>query len=215
MDTRVARLFPGGEVVVDLGCGDGAALTALSTLYRKRVGIDISTERLRLQQARPDDWTFILSDLNRGIPVASGVVDAVHANQVIEHVGNPLFFAIEVYRVLRPGGVFVVTTPNIRYLRHVWRLVARGAGPVTSTERSRTPTDWDTGHIHFFTPSDLVWIAQQAGFRHVETTALIERSGRFRGLRKILDSAARRPLVKNFLSGNTLLVAVKEMPPCP
>jgi SAM-dependent methyltransferase len=151
----------------------------------------------------------VLGDLNQGIPVASEAVDAVFANQVIEHVGNPLHFAMEVHRVLRPGGVLVATTPNIQFVEHMWSIFVRGIGPLTSDERKRTPTVWDDGHVHYFTASDLDWIARTAGFRHARTTALIAASGRLQALRELLDRLAGTPLVKRWLSGNAMLVATK------
>lgn len=209
IDGRVAQHFSGGDLVIDAGCGDGAPLDDIGDTYRTAVGFDISPARFSSRRVVPGAWSFVLADLNRGIPVMSESADAVHANQVIEHVGNPLHFAMEVHRVLRPGGVLVVMTPNIRYLPHIWRLVVRGQGPLTSGTRTRTSDDWDAGHIHFFTPSDLVWIARQAGFSEVRTRALIAESGRFAMLRRMLDRHSARAAVKHFLSGNTMLVAVK------
>jgi len=209
MDDRVAAHFPGGDLVIDVGCGDGAPLDHVGDAYGTAVGFDISLERFSQRADARARWSFVLADLNRGIPVASGTADAVHANQVIEHVANPLQFAEEIYRVLRPGGVLVAMTPNVRYVPHVWRLVVRGQGPLTSGGRTRTRDDWDTGHIHFFTPSDLTWIARQTGFRSVETRALIARSGRLGKIRAMLDRSSSRAAVKHFLSGNTMLVAVK------
>lgn len=209
MDLRLQNLFRGGDLVIDVGCGDGEPLDDVGGLYRNAVGIDISTERLKWRSAMPSGWTFMLTDLNRGIPMMPDVADAVHANQVIEHVGNPLFFAMEAHRVLRPGGMFVATTPNVRYLPHVWRLIAKGQGPITGGNKSKTPTDWDSGHIHFFTTNDLMWIAKQAGFTHVRTRALVAPNGHQQPLRRLLDQRADSRLVKSFLTGNILLVAIK------
>jgi 2-polyprenyl-3-methyl-5-hydroxy-6-metoxy-1,4-benzoquinol methylase len=39
-------------------------------------------------------------------------IDVVHANQVIEHVGNIDNFATEIFRVLKPGGQAVISTEN-------------------------------------------------------------------------------------------------------
>jgi SAM-dependent methyltransferase len=209
MDSRIAQLFAGGEVVLDAGCGDGMALDAIAGRYRIAVGMDIDKQRMAPRTEPRRAWTFALVDLNGGIPLSSETVDAVHANQVIEHLCNPLHFAVEALRVLRPRGVFVVTTPNVRYLPHVWKLAAKGSGPLTSGLKERRVDTWDDGHIHFFTPSDLTWVMREAGFRDVKTTALIGTAGRLQFARPLLDRWASAAPVKNFLSGNTLLVAVK------
>lgn len=209
LDNRVARFLAGGNLVIGVGCGEGLPLDDVGHLFGPAVGFDISAERFARRQTALRGWTFVLADLNRGIPVRSACADAVHANQVIEHVANPLYFVNEVQRVLRPGGVFVATTPNVRYLAHIWRLVVRGQGPVTSADRCRTPSDWDSGHIHFFTPSDLLWIGRSSGFSEVRSSALVADSGRLAILRRAFDRHSDNTVVKNFLSGNTLLVAVK------
>jgi SAM-dependent methyltransferase len=205
MDKRTSSLLPGGECLLDLGCGDGRVLDSIGHRYVRAVGLDIN-------RAPTADrfWTYVQADLDSGIPVRSSAVDALHANQVIEHVRNPLAFMVEAHRVLRSGGVFVVTTPNIRYLRHVWRLLVQGQGPRTSERSTRTTTDWDDGHIHFFTPTDLAWIGQQAGFNEIRVSALVERSGRLGHLRRALDHFSTSWPVRSFCTGNILFIAEKR-----
>jgi methionine biosynthesis protein MetW len=208
MDSRVISLLTGNECVLDLGCGDGWFLERLGNRYEVAIGIDIDTPN-ELRASKYQSWSYVRGDLDSGIPVRTSCADVVHANQVIEHLKNPLAFLTEAYRTLKPGGRLIITTPNVRYVRHLWRLAARGHGPITSTRATRTVTEWDDGHIHFFTPTDLVWIASQAGFSIVRTAALVDRAGRYPLLRVTLDRLAGGRLVKSFLSGNTLLLAHK------
>jgi ubiquinone/menaquinone biosynthesis C-methylase UbiE len=49
------------------------------------------------------------------LPFDDGYFNLVTANMVAEHVENPLSFAQEVSRVLSPGGLFVIHTPNFYY----------------------------------------------------------------------------------------------------
>lgn len=209
MDPRVAAIFSGGDVVIDAGCGDGAPLDALGARYRIAAGFDVSAARVLARSGAPGNWSFSVANLDRGLPLRDGCADAIFANQVIEHVRNPLAFAVEARRVLRPGGLLVVTTPNVRYVKHVWRLIARGEGPMTSSRQPRTSEDWDGGHIHYFTPRDLAWITRAAGFGRWRTSALIETRGALSWLRRGLARTGSAAPVKHFLSGNTLLVATK------
>jgi methionine biosynthesis protein MetW len=208
MDERITSLLRGEHCLLDLGCGDGWFLDGIGERYRLAIGIDIQLT-CSPNGSVTRSWRHVVGDLDAGIPVASSSADVVHANQVIEHLKNPLAFLTEAHRVLRPGGCLIVTTPNIRYLRHLWLLVVRGRGPITSARAMRTLTEWDDGHIHFFTPSDLAWVAQQAGFSTVRTAALIDRSGPLRALRAALDRMSSARPVKSFLSGNTMLVGYK------
>jgi len=209
-DSRVDRHFAGGDLVVDLGCGDGAWIGAIRSRYRRAVGIDIGTSALTSRGGAVEGWEFIQRDLDEGaLPFPDGCADAVLANQVIEHVANPLHFVAEACRILRPGGVFVATTPNVRYLRHVLRLVISGRGPMTSGAALRTAQVWDDGHIHFFTARDLEWVARAAGFSRVQTEGLISASGKAAGVRRALDKLRTREVVKGFLCGNVMAVAWK------
>lgn len=55
-------------------------------------------------------------DLNTsGIPYADGFFDTVIAGDVIEHVANPMMMLCESNRVLKPGGMLIVSTPNPYY----------------------------------------------------------------------------------------------------
>lgn len=209
-DSRIDRYFAGGDLVVDLGCGDGAWIDSVRSRYARAVGVDISDTAMTSRGGSVDGWEFLQRDLNEGsLPLPDGCADGVRANQVIEHVANPLHFVLEAFRVLRPGGVFVATTPNVRYMRHVLQLIVRGRGPMTSGAALRTPLVWDDGHVHFFTARDLEWIARAAGFSRVTTAALIAPTGKGRRVRRALDRIASRGIVKGFLSGNVLVVAWK------
>jgi SAM-dependent methyltransferase len=207
-DERIDRYFSSGQLVVDLGCGDGTWIDAIRSRYERAIGIDISDAALTSRGGVVAGWEFLRRDLDDGpFPLPDGCADAVRANQVIEHVANPLHFVAEVHRVLRPGGVFVATTPNVRYVRHLLRLVVAGQGPMTSGAALRTPQVWDDGHLHFFTTRDLEWLARAAGFSRVHTTALISPIGRGGVARRVLDKVRQREIVKGFLSGNIMVVA--------
>lgn len=210
LDARVDQYFAGGDLVVDLGCGDGAWLDSVRSRYARAVGIDISAGAMTSRGRFLESWEFLQRDLNEGpLPFPDGCADGVRANQVIEHVANPLHFVAEACRVLRPGGVFVAATPNVRYVRHVLRLVLKGCGPMTSGAALRTAQVWDDGHIHFFTARDLEWLARAAGFSRIHTAALISPTGKGSSARRALDKIRSREIVKSFLSGNVMVVAWK------
>jgi methionine biosynthesis protein MetW len=198
-------LFQGGDLIIDLGCGDGRWLDAIGHRYRKAIGVDIMGDEGR---SNPNTgWDFIQADLDQGLPFDDEMADVIRANQVIEHVREPGLFLTGAYRVLRPGGLLVVTTPNIRYVRHLARLVLLGRGPMTSSHPPGAASAWDDGHLHYLTPGDLRRIAREAGFERVRVSALIASSGRFRPLRQILRRLSSMAPVREFFSGNMILIA--------
>jgi SAM-dependent methyltransferase len=65
-------------------------------------------------------------DLNERLPLPDEVFDAIACCEGLEHIENPWLVLREFARVLRPGGVLVVTLPNTIDLRQRWRILRRG-----------------------------------------------------------------------------------------
>jgi SAM-dependent methyltransferase len=106
-------LGPGKRRILDVGCGDGRFLQVLHDFGPEEwelVGVDFdpsAVERCRergfsAHQGRVEDFT-----------AEDGTFDAVVMLQLIEHVENPAVIAERVFSLLRPGGLFVVETPNL------------------------------------------------------------------------------------------------------
>jgi SAM-dependent methyltransferase len=97
------RKLPSGllasKKVLDIGCG------------RKKLSGAIGVDRERLR------GVDVVADLNDGLPFGDGEFDAVHADQVLEHVRDLVSLVYEVHRILRPGGVFLAHVP---YFRSSW-----------------------------------------------------------------------------------------------
>lgn len=208
MDDRLIRAIGSGNLVVDLGCGSGELLDALGGRFVQRIGLDVSRKRLEtMAGGKTDGWEFREADLNGDFPIGDESVDAVLANQVIEHIVDPLRFGEEIYRVLRPGGVAVLTTPNIRYIKSIVQVAFSGYGPRTAGGNT-LDGGWDDGHLHYFTHRDLQELFQKVGFSAVESRALVElkQGGVLRGA---LDRFSASWPVREFMSGNILVRAVK------
>jgi methionine biosynthesis protein MetW len=205
MDYRVKQIIGIGKRVVDLGCGSGEILADLADQFKERIGLDIS--RKRLKNSVQGDWIYYEADLNSRFPLEDGVADVVIANQVIEHIVDPVKFASEIHRVLLPGGRCVITTPNIRYLKNLASLLFSGYGPRTAGSNTMDGT-WDDGHVHYFTHRDLRELFAELGFQRVDSCALIDLQDGAQ-LRRWIDRYAAVWPIREFLSGNILLWAEK------
>ena len=94
---------------LDIGAADGIMLSSLNNEFGfgRAIGIDISTElfkengAIELEQGNAESLNF-----------GENVFDIVIASAVIEHVDNPNKLLSECYRVLKKGGILVITTPN-------------------------------------------------------------------------------------------------------
>jgi len=107
--------LPEDARVVDLGCGAGKPVLRSLAGEHDVVGLDLSTEQLRLARGAVGDVAdgphLARADM-AALPVASGVADAVTAFHSVIHVPvdrHADVFA-EAARVLRPGGRFLAST---------------------------------------------------------------------------------------------------------
>ena len=95
--------------LVDVGCGRGDLFRELPPGIRSYTGVDLVR-----YDGFPDSPAakFRKSDLNQGLPLEDGVADIAVSIETIEHLENPRALFRELRRVLRPGGLLMVTTPN-------------------------------------------------------------------------------------------------------
>lgn len=100
--------------MLDLGCGDGTISVMLKeSLSAKEVyGVEIAPDAV--YSAQQKGVKVFEADLdNGGLPFLEAFFDVVYCGEVIEHVFNPAHLLAEVYTVLKPNGVCVLTTPNL------------------------------------------------------------------------------------------------------
>lgn len=99
---------------LDAGCGDGRYLAALADELPERVaGTDISERILETAREHSPRAELVQANLEQ-LPFADGSFDLVLCTQVIEHVLDAPRAAAELARVLRSGGVLVLSTDNAR-----------------------------------------------------------------------------------------------------
>src|SRR5687767_8244272 len=69
---------------------------------------------------------FSLVDMNERLPYADEMFDAVVCIDGIEHIEKPFNFIRECQRIIRKGGVLIISTPNLSALRSRWRYLLTG-----------------------------------------------------------------------------------------
>ncbi|TQV65460.1 MAG: malonyl-ACP O-methyltransferase BioC [Halothiobacillaceae bacterium] len=116
------------SVVVDLGCGTGAATRALRKRYPRAgvLGLDISTGMLAMARAG-QPWLrkphLVCADMER-LPLGDASVDLLFSSLTLQWSNEPERVFAEARRVLKPGGVFVFSTlgpDSLHELRNAWR----------------------------------------------------------------------------------------------
>ncbi len=97
--------------VVDLGAGyDCRLLRSFLQNSPTLSGIAVDSE---FDESLPSErLTLLTADLNGPLPIPTASVDTVLSLAVLEHLLEPALFLNEIYRILRPGGMLLLTTPG-------------------------------------------------------------------------------------------------------
>ena len=157
IDDLLAELPPDPDVL-DIGCGDGAR--TLANLPPGSVGLDISRRGLELAATEVPEGHLLQGDMS-ALPSADGRFDAITAYHTVFHVPREEHRAVyeEFARVLRPGGVVLMTLPGGRF--------------------ETTRQGWMGGQMFFSTPGrrQTLDALQAAGFEGTETTTATDPLG--------------------------------------
>lgn len=150
-------VFPGRRVrIVDIGCADGAFMEAVSDSMSgvEADGKDAPTPWLSAEEAKRRGRLFI-QDLQFGTGrVPEGNYQMATMWEVIEHVENAYGFMVSVKKILAPGGVLLLSTPNLTGLS---RLV-KGRRWVGVAEKE---------HRHLFDALSISMLLERSGFSEV------------------------------------------------
>lgn len=111
-----AREYVKGKQTADIGCADGYGTQYLADYTLSTVGVDYSEATIAHARAKHKAKTNLTfkSGSVPPLPLDTDSMEVVTAFQFIEHIHDRVGFIKEVYRVLKPGGVFLCTTPNIK-----------------------------------------------------------------------------------------------------
>jgi 2-polyprenyl-3-methyl-5-hydroxy-6-metoxy-1,4-benzoquinol methylase len=102
------------DICVEFGCGGGVVLEAVAEKAARVIGMDVAPLGLQKTTSRTSavgSAFAIQCDVARA-PLRSEIADVVYSLEVLEHVWNPDSVLAEMVRVLKPGGLLFVTTPN-------------------------------------------------------------------------------------------------------
>ena len=102
-----------GQRVLDVACGAGYGTNILAEVAAETVGVDIDAGAISRasKKYRRENLKFITADCC-DMPFEASSFDVVVANEMIEHINDQESFLREVKRVLKPGGLLLVSTPN-------------------------------------------------------------------------------------------------------
>jgi SAM-dependent methyltransferase len=153
---------------LDVGSGNGELIdVVIRTFPVKPHACDYRDDLMTLEGVEVD-----VVDLNSGgLPYPDGSFDLVTCTEVIEHLEHYRAALREISRVLRPGGVFVVSTPNVLNLRSRLRYLFFGFynmfGPLRLDDDRHHST---YGHINPVSYFYLAHALSGAGFTDISVS---------------------------------------------
>jgi SAM-dependent methyltransferase len=97
--------------LLEVGCGEGRGIDLLQPHVASYSAIDKIASAIKSLQEKFPSAHFVAANLPP-LPYADASFDSVVSFQVIEHIRDDGYFLKEIHRVLRPGGIALLTTPN-------------------------------------------------------------------------------------------------------
>jgi SAM-dependent methyltransferase len=134
------------------------------------------------------------------VPFAPETFDAVLFNELFEHLRiDPVFTLTDAGRVLKPGGVLLLSTPNLRSLRGIRNLVVRNQGHAVSAgvyeQYEKLRTVGHMGHVREYTTREVADFLTRVGFRPEK---IVFRGGHGTGAAGIVERLA--PALRPFFT---------------
>jgi SAM-dependent methyltransferase len=164
-----------GQRILDVGAGEGYFASLVGARAEKD-GLDPATV-ITACDLNPDNFRYSRCaceriDANGRLPFDDGSFDAACSIEVVEHLEDQFAFARELFRVVKPGGRAIITTPNILNINSRIRNLTCGFpllfGPLKPDhDGAGDAVHASSGHIHPVSFYYLEYQFRRAGFADV------------------------------------------------
>ena len=150
---EIEALIPSPGKVLDVGCATGYFLEVAQSFGWEVAGVELSAYSAGLAAAK--FGKLIFNGTLEQASYSDASFDLVTLSDLIEHVPDPVAFLNEVRRILKPGGVVMIVTPDLQSLAE---RVMRGKWSHYKLE-----------HIYYFSPVTIDTCLKKSGFIPVRT----------------------------------------------
>ncbi|MEO8470989.1 MAG: class I SAM-dependent methyltransferase [Chryseolinea sp.] len=119
----VATEYVNGDLL-EIGCGEGRGVSTMINLAKSFTAVDKIESALEVLRPKYPLATFKSMNIPPLTGLEENAYDSIVSFQVIEHIQDDALFLKEIHRVLKPGGVALLTTPNrsMSLSRNPWHI---------------------------------------------------------------------------------------------
>ncbi|MBA2686165.1 MAG: methyltransferase domain-containing protein [Gemmatimonadaceae bacterium] len=160
-----------GRKALDVGCGDGARYGARVHASGVEIhGVDIS--EVAVASARERGIDARVASLADPLPHPDASFDVVICLEVLEHLVNPAIVTREIARVLKPGGLALLSVPNSAFWTTRVELMFTGHFNPRGSPVTQRAFPWRDPHLRFFTFTSIEAMLAEGGLRTVKDGGL-------------------------------------------
>lgn len=166
-----------GKKILDVGCMEGEFSRVLMDQFHDVWGVEMDPVAAEL--AIKQGVHVKVANVEEGLPFESSFFDGVHAEDIVEHLFDTKNFFLECYRVLKPGGFFVFTVPNLNSIENRIRVLRGGY----LANVGAYAEDHFGQHIRIFNEEKVRELCSQTGFQVDQIRGIFSTRWSFTGVR--------------------------------
>ena len=164
-----------GKNVLDVGCAAGSPSRLIAEKGHNVHAIDVLEESIKIAKefnSVEGKTRYEVRDLLKN-PFPENSFDCVTFLETIEHIENPAIYLREFYRILKPGGFLVLSTPNATSLKNILYALShrkKSKRDILAKEVAEEPRSVGTQleHINNWDFPTLIRLVDRCGFEYVE-----------------------------------------------
>lgn len=167
---QIASLVGNQKHCLDIGCGTGKCMLALSKLGNKVIGVDVSPSAITIRKSLGLE-VLCLDIENDEIDPLLGYspFDFIIMTDVLEHLIDPIEVLSKIRTLLKKDGTVIATVPNFVYFRYRFSLLLGTISHFGNDDATGydPPRPYNLGHKTLFNRSNLEQTFKLSGFSRV------------------------------------------------
>ena len=199
---EILALVPNtGQIIGSIGCGYATTESVLVEAGREVHGVDLSEEAILVAKTRISSARVV--DKDELMPFAENSLDGLILADVLEHLPMAWERLDQYAKMIKKGGWIIISVPNMRQIKILYRLVIRGDWPEKDTGV------FDKTHIQFMTDKRLMRWTKSIGLTLIDRKDSYDYNFWPYSAYEIIDKLTFR-VFRSFLHFQTIAVYKRE-----